>query len=512
MPRDREHWARRRSENEMRHHAAAIVGDPARAFFQDRISGPVLVSHAGRPLFAAGSVWLGRDSEGRLFVAVDPLLGEPLAIETPDPPQMAGRPVDLAAGMPDAMQVAGGLLKSRPLDLDRYRAISTTAGSVVEPTQAMFDQLIEVLEEFKVEEGGHFDPDADEPIESMALWRGDDPSRTLLGYWVGLSPRHEDAREIHIRGGGTWTPRTAADMPTAQSIVKVHPSHWRTITRAIDANDVIPDAALMLLPVAPSGGGFMVRDLPADMIESLAQAHLAHGGSPDDPLGVFIDGRAEWSSDLLLAILLDLANDRPVQLSNGTSPETSDAEAARRQQSVQDARPPWHRAEPVDTPVAPEDSAWMTLADYAIALAGTPHLSEAQACGDRDCAIFHAALAHMDQSKGAEQDADLGSDSYWTQFAIRELTDDALRSLAQLTRPFSGGSLEAPPGPFVQWYRAWVPPIREAHDVTLAAFRPMLSGLYMLTYPDQGAMDLSVEALGKAGSDIPPWRDPMDDW
>lgn len=499
----------------MRHHPAAIVGDPARAFFQERISGPVLLSLRGRPLFAAGSVWLGRDAEGRLFVAMDPLFDEPLAMEMPDPPQMGGRAIDLTAGMPEAMNVVVGLLKSRPLTLERFEAISTRPG-VLGPTQAMFDQLIQVLEEFKVEEGGHFDPDVDEPIEFMALWRGDQPSRTLLGYWTGLSPRHEDASEIHFRGQGTWIPRNADEAPSAESVVRVHPSHWSTLTRAIDDNDVIPDAALMLLPVAPSGGGFMVRDFPADTAERLAQAHLTHGGSPDDPLGVFIDGRAEWSSDLLLAILLDLANDRPVRLSSPPPPETPSADAGPSQvPSDRDNTPsddPMPVEETVEIPVAPADSSWVTLADYAIELAGTPHLLEPEACGDRDCAIFHAALALMNKSKDPDEDAGMGSDSYWTQFAIRELTDDALRSLVQLRRPFSSVYLEAPPGPFVQWYRAWVPPMHEAHDATLAAFRPLLSGLYMLAYPDEAAMDLSEEALRQAGFEIPAWRDPVDDW
>lgn len=57
-----------------------------------------------------------------------------------------------------------------------------------------------------------------------------------------------------------------------------------------------------------------------------------------------------------------------------------------------------------------------------------------------------------------------------------------------------------------------VPPIHEAHDGTLAAFTPMLSGLYMLTYPHQAAMDLSEEALRQAGFEIPAWPDPMDSW
>jgi len=380
----------------------------------------------------------------------------------------------------------------------------------------MFDQLITVLEQFKVEEGGHFDPDVDEPVEFMSLWRGDEPSRTLLGYWVGLSPRHADARQIHIRGGGTWRPRKTADMPTAESVTRVHPSHWHALTRAIDDKDVIPDAALMLLPVAPSGGGFTVRDLPADTIESLARAHLAHGGRPDDPLGLFINGRAEWSSDLLLAILLDLANERPVRLASPAAPATPAAETPPREspRDTADSRDDDRmlERETVEIPVAPADSSWMTLADYAIELAGTRHLDEPEACEGRECAIFHAALALMNQSRGAEADADMGSADYWTQFAIQELMDGAMRSLTQLQDPFSGVYLEVPPGPFAQWYRAWVPPIREAHDATLAAFRPMLSGLYMLTYPDQGATDLSEEALQQAGFDIPPWRDPMDDW
>jgi hypothetical protein len=495
----------------MRHHPAAIVGDPARAFFQERISGPIVVSLVGR-LFAAGSVWLGRDSENRLFVAIDPLLSEPVAAEVRDQSLAPDRDTDAGTGVPAALQVAGGLLKSRPITPGDYSLVSPHSRELVGITQAMFDQLIAVLEEFKVEEGGHFDPDLDEPIEFMSLWRGDEPSRTLLGYWAGLSPRPEEASQIHIRGGGTWTPRKAADMPPAESVVKVHPSHWHALTRAVDDKDVIPDAALMLLPVAPSGGGFTVRDLPAETAEHLAQAHLAHGGNPDDPLGVFINGRAEWSSDLLLAILLDLANDRPVGLSSPAAPGTPAVETAPSHRDTPPSGERTPRDDAVEIPVAPADSAWTTLADYAIELAGTPHLLEPEACGDSDCAIFHAALVLMNQSKAAEEDMDIGSDSYWTQFAIRELTGDAIRSLAHLRRPFSGGSLEAPPGPFVEWYRAWVPPIREAHDATLAAFRPMLSGLYMLAYPDQAAMDLSVEALRKSGFEIPPWRDPMDDW
>jgi len=354
----------------MRHHPAAIVGDPARGFFQERISGAVLLSLIGRPLFAAGSVWLGRDSDNRLFVAMDPLFDEPLAIEMPDPPQMGGRAIDLAAGIPESMEVTRGLLKFRPLTLEHYRTVSTTSGSVVGPTQAMFDQLVTVLEEFKVEEGGHFDPDVDEPIEFMALWRGDEPSRTLLGYWVGLSPRHEDARQIHIRDEETWKPRNAADMPTAESVIKVHASHWHTLTRAIDDNDVIPDVALMLLPVAPSGGGFMLRDLPAETVERLAQTHLAHGGSSDDPLGEFINGRAEWSSDLLLTVLLDLANGRSVRLSSPPPPATPAVET-RPQQTPSDLANSHFRDRmaakvTVEIPVAPADSSWMTLADYTI--------------------------------------------------------------------------------------------------------------------------------------------------
>ena len=499
----------------MRHHPAAIVGDSARAFFGEQISGPVVVSLVGR-LFAAGSVWLGRDSDDRLFVAIDPLLSEPVAIEVSMGSNAPARATDLNATLPSVIEVAGGrLMKSRPIALGDYTLVSTHSGELVGITQEMLDQLIQVLEQFKVEDGGHFDPDADEPIEFMALWRGDQPSRTLLGYWAGLSP-HEDARQIHFRGRGTWVPRKAADAPSAESVVRVHPSHWRVLTRAIDDNDVIPDAALMVLPVAPSGGGFSFRDLPAATAERLAQAHFTHGGSPDDPLGVFIDGKAEWSSDLLLAILLDLANDRPVRLSSPQRPETPSTDAGPSQvHSDRDNTPsddPMPVEETVEIPVAPADSSWMTLADYAIQLAGTPHLLEPEACGDRDCAIFHAALALMNQSKGPDEDAGMGSDSYWTQFAIRELTDDAMRSLAQLRRPFSSVYLEAPPGPFVQWYRAWVPPMHEAHDATLAAFRPMLSGLYMLTYPDEAATDLSEEALRQAGFEIPPWRDPLDDW
>lgn len=499
----------------MRHHPAAIVGDPARAFFVERISGPVVVQLVGR-LFAAGSVWLGRDSDDRRFVAIDPLLSEPVACEVSDSSDMAGSDLDPAAGLPSTMRVAGGLLKSRPLTLGDYSLISAHSKDVAGTTQAMFDQLVEVLEQFKVEEDGHFDPDVDEPIEFMALWRGGQPSRTLLGYWAGLSPHYEDARQIHFRGRGTWIPRNADEAPSAASIVRVHPSHWLTLTRAIDDNDAIPDAALMLLPVDPSGEGFTVRDLPADATQSLAQAHLTHGGSPDDPLGVFIDGRAEWTSDLLLAILLDLANGRPVRLSSPPPPETPSADAVPSPvPSDRDNTPsddPMPVEETAEVPVAPADSSWTTLADYAIELAGTPHLLEPESCGDRDCAIFHAALALMNQSKGPDEDAGMGTNAYWTQFAIRELTEDAIRSLAQMQGPFSSTYLEAPPGPFVQWYRTWVPPIREAHDRTLAALAQMLSGLFMLTYPDQGATDLSERALRQVGFEIPAWRDPLDDW
>ena len=255
----------------------------------------------------------------------------------------------------------------------------------------------------------------------------------------------------------------------------------------------------------------MIRDLPAETAERLAQAHLAHGGTPDDPLGVFIDGRAEWSSDLLLAILLDLANDRPVRLAAPAAPETPAAKAAPSDRHNAPSGDHTPRDDAVEIPVAPPDSSWTTLADYAIELAGTPHLLEPEPCGDRDCAIFHAALALMNHSRGAEEDAQMGSDSYWTQFAIRELMDDAMRSLTQLRSPFSGVYLEAPPGPFVQWYRAWVPPIHEAHERTLEEFARMLAGLYSLTYPDQAGTDLSENALRHAGFQIPDWRDPLDD-
>jgi len=467
-------------------------------------------------LLAAASVWLGRDSDNRLFVAIDPLRGEPVAAEVRDQSRTPDRDVDARTGMPAAIQVTGGLLKSRPLTSGDYSLISTHAKDLLTPTQEMVDQLIEVLEEFKIEEGGHFDPEVDEPIEFMALWRGNEPSRTLLGYWAALSSSPEHARRIHFRSQGTWIARDATEAPRAGSVVRVHPSHWRSLTRAIDDKDVIPDAALMLLPVAPSGGGFTVRDLPAETAQDLAQAHLAHGGSPDDPLGVFIDGRAEWSSDLLLAILLDLASDRPVRLSLQPSPAAPSLETVQPEPRKDHVHLPTDDGAPVESlveiPVAPADSSWTTLANYAIELAGTPHLLEPEACGDRDCAIFHAALALMKRSKDAEENAGLGSDPYWTQFAIRQLTDDAMRSLAHLKTPFPGLILEAPPGPFVPWYRAWVPPIREAHERTQAAFTPMLSGLYMLTYPDQAAMDLSEDALRQAGFDIPPWRDHLDDW
>lgn len=500
----------------MKHHRLAIEGEPARAFFGERISGPVLVSLIGRPLFAAGSVHLGRDSENRTFIAMDPLLGEPLAIEVVERPGMPQGPLDPNAPLPPVITVAGGLLKSVPLTLDRYSHISTTSGAVVGPTQEMLDQLITVLEEFKVEEGGHFDPELDEPIEFMALWRGDQPSRTVLGYWAGLSRNPEHAPRIHFRGQGTWIPRNSEEAPSAESVVRVHPSHWRTLTRAIDDNDVIPDAALMLLPVAPSSEGFTVRDLPADTADLLAQAHLTHGGSPDDPLGVFIDGRAEWSSDLLLAVLLDLANDRPVSLSSQSSSKAASEETIPPRGSRGPDKSTSNDRVPVDEPeaipVAPADSSWMSLANYAIALAGTPHLLEPEACEDRDCALFHAALAVMAQSQGIDDDTGSQDGFDWSRFAIETLTSDALRSLTELREPFSGVYMEVPPGPFIQWHRAWVPPIREAHDRTLASIAEMLSGLYMLTYPDQKATDLSEQALQQAGFEIPAWRDPLEDW
>ena len=499
----------------MRHHRAIIVGDPARAFFEERISGPIVIQLVGR-LFAAGSVWLGRNSDDRRFVAIDPLRSDPVACEISDRQHGADHEMDGETGIPSLIYVTGGLLKAMPLTLGHFSLVSSHSRQLVGPTQEMLDGLIQVLEQFKTEEGGHFDPELDEPIEFMALWRGDQPSRTMLGYWAGLSPNPQHASRIHFRGQETWIPRSASEAPSAESVVRVHPDHWRVLTRAIDEGDLIPDAALVLLPVAPSRGGFTVRDLPAETAESLAQDHLAHGGSPDDPLGVFVDGRAEWSSDLLLAVLLDLANDRPVSLASQPSSEAASVETAQPEKPRSHADSPNETRrrvdDPVEIPVAPADTSWMTLADYAIELAGTPHLLEPEACGDRNCAIFHAALALMNQSKGPDEDAGMGSDSYWTQFAIRELTDDARRSLTELREPFSGVYMEAPPGPFVQWYRAWVPPIREAHHRTLAAVAQMLGGLYMLTYPDQGAADLSEESLRQAGFEIPPWRDPLDDW
>lgn len=500
----------------MRHHPAAIVGDAARAFFQERISGPVLFSLKGRPLIAAGSVWLGRDAENRQFIAMDPLLGEPLAIEVVNRLGMSPSPLDPSAAMPPLVTVAGGLLKALPLTLDRYSFISTTSGVVVDPTQQIFDQLIDVLEEFKREEGGHFDRRLDEPVEFMALWRGKEASQNLLGYWAGLSPNPEHASRIHFRGRGTWIPRSASDAPPAESVIRVHPSHWRALTRAIDDGDLIPDAALMLLPVAASGEGFTVRDIPADTAESLTQAHLANRGSAEDPLGQFLEGRAEWSSDLLLAVLLDLANDRPTSLVQDASPEEVPVEPiAPPRLGEHDNAPHRYRDpvdDPVEIPVAPADSTWTTLANYAVALAGTTHLDEPEACGDRDCAIYHAALAVMTPSDSGDEDHDSRDRFYWHRFAVETLTSDALRSLTHLKPPISGIYMEAPPGPFVQWYRAWVPPIREAHDRTLAALAEMLSGLYMLAYPDQGTTDISENALRKAGFEIPAWRDPLDDW
>ena len=500
----------------IKHHRFAIVGDPARAYFDERISGPILVSLIGRPLFAAGAVFVGTDSENRQFIAMDPLLGEPLAIEVVERPGMPQGPIDPSAPMPPLISVAGGLLKALPLTLDRYSLISTTSGVVVDPTQQIFDQLIDVLEEFKREEGGHFDREIDEPIEFMALWQGKEASQTLLGYWAGLSSNPEHARRIHFRGNGTWNPRDAGDAPPAQSVIRVHPSHWRALTRAIDDGDLIPDAAHMLLPVAASGEGFTVRDLPVETAESLARAHLDHGGNRQDPLGQFINGRAEWGSDLLLAVLLDLANDRPLSLSHQPSAEEDSVKPAAPAGPREHDNPLHHHRETVDSavefPVAPADSSWTTLADYAVALAGTPHLAEPQVCEDRDCALFHAALAVMTQSEGVDQDDESQDRFDWYRFAIEELTSEALRSLASLRKPFSSVYMEAPPGPFVHWYRDQVPPIREAHERTLAALAQMLSGLYMLAHPDQGAADLSEDALRQAGFEIPAWRDPLDDW